>query len=160
MQPRFFLACLIVLISCSSCNQKEAAFRELVAISDLNSSLKVQFLNLPQLSNTSKINDPIHIEIINQSQDTIRFDYNEDIHIYWYVDGEWIAQSNQLTQLPGEEYLEPGDAIYETVHPYFSVLGVNEDSITLMVFIEGQIVKENVASKDKVGTYLEAVLYP
>jgi hypothetical protein len=165
----FFIVILVIALIVLACSQdrlpkKERNFLELVEIPAENMNA-LAGLTLPNSGNSYIFGDPILLNLVNLSRDTLIFPANYGIHIFINNEDskDWIELDN-LTEYPhvGDRQLSPigKDSTGEVMFSVFPATQELSQPVVLRVVVSGSTIPKGDTPSEPVGAYLEFTLSP
>lgn len=162
----------LALWFCTACQdsgkmQREKAFAELYPSVKLNQSLK---LDIPVLLQDNKpleffIGDSVELDLINLSDNVIRFPVGFGLEIYAYNDqtNQWDSIENEGEYKSNAQYilLNSKDTL-----PFFTGMGLHpilpmqDEPIVIRVVVIGEVLRDGEPSGEQTGAYVDVTIMP
>jgi len=147
--------------------QREEAFAELYPAVSLNQSLK---LANPVLLQDNKplefsIGDLVELDLINLSDNVIRFPVDLGLEIYTYDDqtNRWNSVENAVEYKYDSHYflLNSKDTLpFFADVPLYPVLPMQNEPIVIRVVVIGEVLRNGEPSGEQTGAYVDVTMMP
>ena len=142
----------------------EQGFANIISIpyDDLNDKF---VLTLPPGLNDFKFGNPITLELVNDSRDTILFSSDFGINLFTYdvITEKWVVIKNLVEYLPvGDQELHPmrKDSLGGLVISVYPEIQDFTKSITIRVLMVGEVIQGGISTNVFAGSYIDITLSP
>jgi hypothetical protein len=153
---------LLLFVSCSTKPPTDLPDVD-ISVDDLNTKIS---LDAPSGWNNFKIDETITLSITNTSESVLVFDPNFGTRVFIYEDNEWKETEDKIKNFYNDDiFIHPGAGDSDPTRNMEATsvrpeLGNLKKTITIRIFIVGNLYENNTKTNKQTGAYIDVLLKP